>query len=321
MIEPQQAKSPELSDSELLQLVGDPTMTPEDWAKLTPGETKRLQSLSAPKADHSKAIDMVKSALSTGGDLITGAAKGAGETAFNLGNAVHSIPGVGNITDFLAKALGPEGTDPDQAFAQVPGDLAASNTAQKVGKGAERIAEFVAPSRATFTAGSYLGRPALNAWLGTSQKARPILSGALSAAEKGLNIAGDAAMSGAVGAAQGGDAIDAAKWSAGGDVGGEVLSQAMRGLNTATGQKLGPLLAAIAAMKAMESMGGGISGTLGGGLGGFSVARSLANQVIRKPGSVRRMRDVAELAGKRAGQIGAGASNVESDSGPRRRSQ
>lgn len=316
----QQKQPQELSDSELLSLTSDPTMTPQDWAKLTPGEMSRLQKLTAPpKDDHSQALDMVKSALSTTGDVVKGVGQGVGETAFNLGNAVHSIPGVGNVTDFLAKLLGPEGTDPKQAFSQTPDDLIPKNGAQSFGKGVERVAEFIVPSKAEWTAGNYLARPALSAWLNTSQKARPILSGALSAAEKGANIAGDALMSGAVGAAQGGDPVDAAKWSAAGSVGGEGLSQLLRTLSTKTGQQLGPLLAAIAAMSAVESAGGGMSGTLGGGLGGFSVARSMANRLIKQPGSVRRMRDVAELAGQRVGQVGAGVSDTVN--GPRRRSQ
>lgn len=313
-------KGAPLSDSELLQLLHDPTMTPQDWALVTPAEQARLKELAAPqtKGAGTSVIDMAKSALGFGGDVLTGAAKGAGETVFNLGNAVHSIPGLGNLTDMVAEMVGPKGTNAQQAFAQVPEDLAANTTGEKLGKAGERIAEFILPSQAEFSAGNLMARPALNAWLKTSQKAQPVLSAALTAAEKGLNIAGDAGMSALVGAAQGGDPETAAKWSAGGDVGGQVASQLLRTLNTKTGQQLGPLLAAIAAMKAMESAGGGISGTLGGGLGGFSVARSIAKNMINKPGAVRRIRDVAELAGNRAGQIGAGITDANA---PRRRSQ
>lgn len=313
----------ELTDSELLQLARDSRMTSREWALLTPSEQSRMKRLASPttqpKDTGSSAFDTAKSALSFGGDLLSGVAKGAGETAFNLGNAVHSIPGLGNLTDMIAELVGPKGTNPDQAFAQVPEDLTATNAGQKIGKAGERIAEFVLPSKAEFTAGNLLARPALNAWLRTSQKTQPVLSAALTAAEKGLNIAGDAGMAGLVGAAQGGDPIDAAKWSAGGALAGEGASQLLRTLSTDTGQRIGPLLAAIAAMKAVEGVGGSMGDSMGGALGGFSIAKGLANKIIKQPGAVRRIRDAAELAGTRAGQIGAGVMNANST--PRRRSQ
>lgn len=305
-----------LTDSELLQLAGNPRATPEVMAKLTPEEKTRLQRLSQPQEDHSSAIDMLKSALGVGGDLAEGAFKGAGETAFHLGQGVRAIPGVGSITDLLAELVGPEGTDPEQAFSQVPADLKAENTAQSVGKGAEQIAEFFIPGKATWTAGNLMSRPLLNAWLKTNQKAQPVLSKALEVGQKGAEIAGDALAAGAVGAAHGDDPVNAAQWAAGGGVAGQTLSQLLRTLSTKTGQQIGPLIAAIMAMKAVESAGGGMAGTLGGGLGGFSVARSLAQSAIRKPGAVRRLRDATERAGESAGLVGA-----ELSSGPRRRSQ
>lgn len=304
------------SDSELLQIASDSRTTPQDLALLSAVERGRLQQLTMPKDEGSKAMDLVKGVAGFGGDLLTGAAKGAGNTAFNLGSAVRMIPGIGHATDALAKAFGPEGTNPEQAFARTPADLEATNNTQKVGKFAEQVAEFVLPGKASLTAGSYAARPALNAWLGMSQKARPLASKALQLGEKGLNIAGDALMSGAVGAAHGDDPVNAAEWSAGGSLAGQGLSQLLRTLSTKTGQQIGPLLAAIAAMSAVEGAGGGMAGTLGGGLGGFSVARSIAQRAIGKPGAVRRLRDLAEDMGTKAGLIGA-----EASSGPKRRTQ
>lgn len=306
------------SDSELLQIASDSRTTPQDLALLTPQERTRLQSLTldTPQKAGTSGMDVVKGVAGTVGDVLTGAAKGAGNTAFNLGSAVHSIPGIGDATDAIATLLGPEGTNPKQAFAQTPTDLEPKNTSEKVGQFAEQVGEFILPGKASLTAGNYMARPALDAWLKISQKARPLASKALQVTEKGLNIAGDALMSGAVGAAHGDDPVNAAEWSAGGSLAGQGLSQLLRTLSTKTGQQIGPLLAAIAAMSAVEGAGGGLGASGIGALGSFGVARSLANAALRRPGAVRRLRDLAEDAGTKVGLIGA-----EASSGPKRRSQ
>ena len=85
-------------------------------------------------------------------DLAMGAAKGAGNTAVNLGRLVHKIPGVSQGVDAL---YGLFGADVDsakdfatQGEAQSRLGLNPTNTAQKVGFIAEQGAEYLSPGKA-----------------------------------------------------------------------------------------------------------------------------------------------------------------------------
>lgn len=103
-------------------------------------------------------------AVGMAGDLVTGAAKGLGQTVSNLGEAIHMIPGVSRAVDALY------GAPVSQAsFQEADRVLAPTNTAQAIGKGAEQIAEFFVPG------------------------------GAVARAAKGAGMAGRAALEGAVG--------------------------------------------------------------------------------------------------------------------------
>lgn len=100
---------------------------------------------------------IVKGLLTMLGDLGIGAAKGAGDTANTLGELVNKIPGVGAATTGLGNAIGgwvgqsqygtkAEPVTADKAHAAVDQDLTATNTSQRVGKGAEQVAEFFVPA-------------------------------------------------------------------------------------------------------------------------------------------------------------------------------
>lgn len=107
---------------------------------------------------------LLNRAASVVGDLGMGALKGLGQTATNLGEAVHLIPGVSRAVDALygAPVSQPSFEAADQA-------LQPSNTAQAIGKGAEQIAEFFIPGRAVSRAVQGLGmggRAALEAGVG-----------------------------------------------------------------------------------------------------------------------------------------------------------
>lgn len=78
---------------------------------------------------------------STAADLATGVAKGAAHTALDLGQAVDAIPGVTTAVDTL---YGTPGLSKN-AFAQARQDTAYTDTAQRVGGGAETLAELAAP--------------------------------------------------------------------------------------------------------------------------------------------------------------------------------
>lgn len=117
--------------------------------------------------------------LGMAGDLVTGAAKGLGQTVTNLGEAVHMIPGVSRAVDAL---YGAPVSQP--SFASADDLLAPANTAQSIGKGVEQMGEFFIPG------------------------------GAVNRAVKGLGIAGragiEAAVGGGVAAAQGASMPEAA---------------------------------------------------------------------------------------------------------------
>lgn len=163
-------------------------MTPEEIERAIHGVSQSAQT-SAPSG--------APTAMHTLGDALMGALKGGGETAFYLGKMLHKIPGVSEAVD-AAFSL-PKGTSQasfsDQS--QVLQDLQASSTAQKVGKGVERIAETIAPAGVIGRAGEALAAaPAVaNAF-----------KGAATAAKIGVNALGGGFMS----AAQGGDPVTGA---------------------------------------------------------------------------------------------------------------
>jgi hypothetical protein len=90
--------------------------------------------------------------LQTAEDLGTGALKGLGQTATNLGRLPHLIPGVSQAVDWL---YGTPGLS-SQAFDAADTELAPSNTTQKVGKVGEQLGELLIPGGAIEKAGSTL---------------------------------------------------------------------------------------------------------------------------------------------------------------------
>ena len=74
-------------------------------------------------------------------DVAIGAAKGVGNTAVGLGEMVHMIPGVSRAVDAMYGAPVSE-----RGFAQARQAVAPTNTAQRIGFGAEQIGEFFLPT-------------------------------------------------------------------------------------------------------------------------------------------------------------------------------
>lgn len=271
-----------------------------------PSEAERT-SPPPPEQRDPSLMGMIGRAVDTGEDFSRGAFKGAGESAFRLGGAVRQIPGIGHATDAIAKLVGPSGTNPEQAFAQVPQELEAKNSAENAGKIIEQIAEFFLPAGKAGVAAQGLSG-ATDLFLGMPKAAGAVRRMATNTAMPAAKIAGDALAAGGVSALHGDDNPQyAAAGSAAGGAGGQGVAQLAKLLSTKTGQQLAPLLAAIAAMTTMESVGGGLSGTLGGGLGAFSVARSIAKRALNSPGAVGRLGWAAEQGGEKAGTLAAGA--------------
>lgn len=309
---PQQSKPSELTDAQLIELANSATVTPEDLALLTPSEAQRFSKMrqSSPQQDRDDSLmSLMGSAVNGVEDFSRGAFKGAGETAFNLGSAVRQIPVVGHVTDALAKLVGPEGTDPEQAFAQVPQELEAKNSAENAGKIVEQLAEFFVPAGKVGVAAQGLSG-ATDLVLKLPKAASTARRVATNGAWKGSKIAGDALAAGGVSALHGDDDPQyAAAGQAGGAVAGLSAAQLAKLLSTKAGQQLGPLLAAIAAMSTIEGVGGGLSGTMGAGMGTFSVARSLAKRALNNPGAVGKLGWAAEQGGEKLGTVAAGATD------------
>jgi hypothetical protein len=134
------------------------------------------------------------------GDVAIGALKGAGSTATNLGNIVAHVPVVGPALTATGNALGGavgravygEASAPvtaDQATKAAREVTTATNTAQSIGKGAEQIAETLVPAGAVSAAGKGLGlagRVGLEAATGASMSAaqggNPLVGGVVGGA-------------------------------------------------------------------------------------------------------------------------------------------
>ncbi len=319
MAEQQKPSVAEFSDAELIELANDPSVTAQELAKLTPSEQRRFMSLrqSTPQGDSSGAVSKMADALDAVGNFGVGAAKGLGESVFNLGASMKDvpsdilIPGMSAITGRktlgdVANWIGPEGTNAERAFAQTPPELAAQGRGENVGKTVEQVAEFFLPAGKV----GPLARGSANLVGKLPKAAGPVRRMATDAAWKAAPIADDALGAAGVAALHGDESPEsAAAWSAGGGAAGQGMSQLARLLSTPTGAKLGPLLAAIAAMTGIESLGAGVGGTMGAGLGTFGMARSIANSALRKPGAVGKLRWASEDIGQKAGTLGAGAAD------------
>jgi hypothetical protein len=160
--------------------------------------------LAQPKADFrtetlaSESPNFMDSALSVAGDLGTGVLKGAGQTATNLGRAVHMIPGVTSAVNALSAPFFPDTAGPsaDASFGAMDATLKPSNLTQSIGKGAEQLGEFFIPGGMVQRASKGLGiagRAGLEALAGSgvaaAQGGSPLdigLSGALAGAPTAL---------------------------------------------------------------------------------------------------------------------------------------
>jgi hypothetical protein len=172
------------------------------------------------------------------GDYVIGALKGGGETAFHLAQLARMVPGLKNVLDTYAYVLGPEGTTSElsaEAMKQTPPDLAASNTAQTIGKGAEQLAEVL-------FAGSKIGKAADVAERIVAPRLAPYVGQTVARLipRAGVEAAGNAALS----AAQGGDPRVGAVLGGAVPVVSGLARAAAPGLKAAAEKKVGQALGA-----------------------------------------------------------------------------
>lgn len=188
-------------------------------------------------------------------DLGVGALKGAGQSAVNLGKAVQWVPGVKPAIDALYGTPGIASASMHEADRV----LTPANTTQKVGKGAEQLAEMIVPGGALREAGLAAGTklaPTLTQSLG------PILARALPRAV--VEGAGSAAIS----KVQGGSGIVGGVLGAAGPLASEAIATLPDSLKTTAEKKvveaLGPTkerFKAIAARLAPQILQRGLGGS------------------------------------------------------------
>lgn len=133
------------------------------------------------------------------GDVGVGALKGLGNTAFGLGKLARDYTPVGRISDAILPG----------AFDQRPPEIVPSNTAQKVGFGAEQIGEFFVPAGAVSraakvaqAAGTTLAQSGSPASAGVSGALTAVLPGAGAAmrAASGMKASAEKSVAQALGA-------------------------------------------------------------------------------------------------------------------------
>jgi hypothetical protein len=225
---------------------------------------------------------------------LTGALKGAGQTATNLGRAASAIPGVGSLTTGLGNAISGgvsrlRGQQPalpasrDASFAAADTALEPTSRAQAIGKGAEQIGEFLLPGPST-------GRAI------TSVLARAIPDAASPAAMRVLNqiarltgrATGDATNAAAISALHGDENVDAEAGIAGGtSLAAELLPMALG--NPTLNKALSIIIA--------------------GRMGTFGILRNMTQDALDAAGKT-----TSRTSPRRVGRgIGAAAAGVKSE--------
>jgi hypothetical protein len=226
-----------------------------------------------------------------------GVAKQAGETAFDLGNLVHKTPLLGQLTDALAKAVGPQGTDPSAAFSRPPDELKASTGAEELGKTAAQVGEFFIPaSPSRLAAVRQLVKLIPNA---STARQMQMLNKIASLLGRTTGEAGSAA---AVSALHGSEDPDVTAGAAGaGPLLGKGAEAGVSALESAAKTKVGrDLIPYLAAVLGMNLAGGLTPAGISSSIGAFGLARQGARGFLRDP---RKMK-LAKRALSKGAEVG-----------------
>src|SRR3990167_40819 len=244
------------------------------------------------------------SALETGKNLGIGALKGVGE----LGDLVHKTPVLGDLTDQLAKLVGPEGTDPKAAFQSDV--LKPEGAAQKMGKAWEQIGEFFLPAGPAKLA--LIERPVK---LSPNATTPAMMAKMNKMAARLGGVGGEAGSAGAVAASHGDQDTDAEMAVAGSaPLVGEAAGKGMTAfLRTPLGKQLAPILLASGVM---GTIGGPVAGTIGGAMGMFGAAKRAITKKVSDPKFHRSLERGSRVGADVGGKVVAGG--IE-QSGPKRR--
>lgn len=305
------------TDADLIAIANDSRTTAQDIARLTPDEQQRFIALrrSTPEPV-SGARSIFGSVVDTAEGLGRGAVKGAGETVFNLGSLMKGapsdilIPGLSAVTGKktlgdIANVVGPEGTNAEQAFSQLPPELEAQGGAENVGKIIEQVMEFFLPSGKVGPTASAAADLVMKMPKGAST-ARKALTDTI---WKGAPMVDDAIGAGAVSMAHGDENPEYAMGaSAGTNLAGQGVAQLTKLLQNPVIRQIFAILAGGAAAQGAGTLtGGNLVGIGSSGLGTYAVARNLAGRAASNPG---RLMWAAENAGRRGAATAAGATDV-----------
>lgn len=323
MIEPQlqplASHTPQaLTDAELTEIANDPAVTTEDLAKLTPDEQQRFRKLQAETPQEAEQGSALRSMGDAARGFVTGAGKGVGETIFNLGDLMKDlptdvlVPGLSTVTNMktlgdVANRVGPEGTNAEQAFAQVPPELEAQGGWEQGGKLLEQLAEFFVPAGKV----GPFARSAANLVTKTSKTSHPLRRAISDTAWKLGPVADDAIGAGAVSLAHGDENPQyAMAGSASGNLLGQAAAQGTKALRSDAMQQVAALLAGTLTANAAGALGADAFNSGASGLGTYAVARSLARRGLRNPAQIQWL---LEDLGRRLGAGGAGIVDMRRD--------
>lgn len=219
-------------------------------------------------------------ALGVAGDVATGFAKGAGQTAFYAGKMMRAIPGVGTVLNEAAKAVGPAGTDPAAAFKQAPDEVQPHGIAQHVGNFIETLAEMAATGKVSPGIASELTK-AVSPYLAKAAAIVPrAVEGARGAAQAAMH-GENPIIGGVLGAVLPGSAS-----AVGQETAASLRSSAEKNIT----QALGPTkerFKAIAERRAGEMLDRGVPGALGASRDGLlTTARANVSALGKQIGAV-----------------------------------
>lgn len=243
-------------------------------------------------------------------DMATGAAKGLSETSSNL---VGLIPGVRTATRAVGNYLGGKageaiyGTTAEPVTReQADASLEPVNTAERVGKGAEQIAEFLVPAKAA-SLGAVEGLVKL---IPNASKAATMAKLNKAAAIAGRTI-GEAGSAGTVSMLHGDEHPERAAMTAGA---GPLVGQAAGAVASTLKYPLTrKMVAIIAGAGGASALGGVTPAGLGAGFGAYSLTRSVADKVLKNPAVIKKIQNAASSGSREAARLLASIYSVVSD--------
>lgn len=228
---------------------------------------------------------MIDQMLSTGKDVLTGAAKGVGEGILGAGKMVQKVPGVTALTDTLYGVPGIS----ENAMNEGSKLMESSNTAQSVGKVGERVGELFVPGMGEEQLGRAMSQGVFSripSAMGAGRKAMSMLYNS-----KIPRMAGDAISAGVRAGTSAGvhdeNPIAAAGIAQLGPIAGRALSGMAGSLANPTMNKIASGVAGGLTAKTASNLGPG------GMFGAFGVGAGLVHNFLANPNNISMLQKMA----------------------------